>query len=107
MMLVVGVGLAVNVVGCFILKGGAEASLNVKGACLEALSDMLSSLGVIAAVLVIWRTGRLLAAPSMAIMPPLQLVHAAAWSSSRTQGCPGPGAAWPLEWARSIPKARP
>lgn len=57
MLVVAGIGLIVNVVGLFVLRGGAQSSLNVKGAYFEVLSDMLSSLGVIIAALVIWRTG--------------------------------------------------
>ena len=38
------IGLAVNIAGLFILREGAESSLNVKGAYVEILSDMLSSL---------------------------------------------------------------
>src|SRR6185436_8782198 len=47
------VGLAVNVAGMRILRGGAESSLNVKGAYLEVWSDMLGSLGVILAAVLI------------------------------------------------------
>jgi len=51
------VGLAVNVAGMRILAGGADSSLNVKGAYLEVWSDMLGSLGVLLAALVIAFTG--------------------------------------------------
>jgi cobalt-zinc-cadmium efflux system protein len=57
MLVVAVIGLAVNVAGLFILRQGAESSLNLKGAYFEVLSDMLSSLGVIAAAVIIWRTG--------------------------------------------------
>lgn len=57
MLVVATVGLAVNIAGLFILKEGAESSLNVKGAYFEVLSDMLSSIGVIVAALIIWQTG--------------------------------------------------
>lgn len=57
MLVVAGIGLIVNIVGFFVLRGGAQSSLNVKGAYFEVLSDMLASLGVIIAALVIWRTG--------------------------------------------------
>src|SRR6185295_20104933 len=39
------------------LRSGSRHSLNVKGAYFEVLSDMLSSLGVIVAALVMWTTG--------------------------------------------------
>ena len=40
-----------------LLDAGKQTSLNVKGAYLEVWSDMLDSLGVIAAAIVIWLTG--------------------------------------------------
>ena len=47
----------VNLFGLFMLRSGAEESLNVKGAYFEVLSDMLSSIGTIVAGIVILRTG--------------------------------------------------
>lgn len=54
-MLIVAVGgLIVNVVAYVVLRGGASESLNVEGAALEVLADMIGSVGVIvAAVLLI------------------------------------------------------
>ncbi len=49
MLLVATVGLAVNIVGIFILRAGSAGSLNIKGAYFEVLSDMLTSMGVIIA----------------------------------------------------------
>ena len=52
-MLVVAVaGLAVNIVGWRLLRAGAEESINVKGAYLEVLADLVGSFGVIAAALI-------------------------------------------------------
>lgn len=57
-MLVVAVlGLVINLISMRLLSGGKDASLNVKGAYLEVWSDMLGSLGVIVAALVIRTTG--------------------------------------------------
>lgn len=50
------VGLVVNIVGMLLLRRGSTESLNLKGAYFEVLADMLSSLGVIAAGLIMWRT---------------------------------------------------
>lgn len=56
--LVVGaLGLAVNVVAFFLLRAGAEESLNVKGAYFEVLADMLGSVGVIVAAVLMAITG--------------------------------------------------
>lgn len=51
------VGLVVNVVSLRLLAGGARESLNVKGAYLEVMADMLGSVGVIVAAVVVWLTG--------------------------------------------------
>jgi cobalt-zinc-cadmium efflux system protein len=55
--LVVGVlGLVVNVVAFLMLRDGAAESMNVRGAYLEVMSDMLGSVGVIVAAGVMWIT---------------------------------------------------
>jgi cobalt-zinc-cadmium efflux system protein len=51
------VGLAVNVIAMFLLRKGANESLNVKGAYLEVLADLLASVGVVAAAVIIGLTG--------------------------------------------------
>lgn len=53
MLVIASIGLVVNFVGMRLLRSGSEQSLNVKGAYLEVWSDMLGSLGVIAAAVVI------------------------------------------------------
>lgn len=56
--IVVGaIGLAVNGVAFFLLRSGAKDSLNLKGAYLEVVSDMLGSIGVIVAAIVWGITG--------------------------------------------------
>ena len=57
MFVVALVGLGVNLVGMRILQGGADSSLNMKGAYLEVWSDMLGSLGVLLAAVAIYFTG--------------------------------------------------
>jgi len=57
LLVVATVGLAVNVVSFQLLRRGAAESLNVRGAFLEVLSDMLGSVGVIAAGIVLITTG--------------------------------------------------
>lgn len=57
MTLVALVGLLINVLGIYLLRQGAKDSLNVKGAYLEVVSDLLSSIGVIAAGLIMTYTG--------------------------------------------------
>ena len=63
-MLVVAVaGLVVNLISMKLLTAGSSESLNVKGAYFEAMADMLGSLGVIVAALVVMFTGWKLADP--------------------------------------------
>lgn len=51
------VGLLVNLIAMRVLAGGKDDSLNVKGAYLEVWADMLGSLGVIGAAILIYVTG--------------------------------------------------
>lgn len=63
MLAVAAVGLVVNLISMRLLAGGSSESLNVKGAYFEVLSDMLGSLGVIVAALIVIFTGWRLADP--------------------------------------------
>ena len=53
---VAAVGLVVNFAGMRLLQKGSTESLNLKGAYFEVLSDMLSSIGVIVAGVIMWAT---------------------------------------------------
>jgi cobalt-zinc-cadmium efflux system protein len=57
MLLVAFVGLIVNIIGIYLLRAASEESLNMKGAYFEVLSDMLTSIGVIVAGVIMWTTG--------------------------------------------------
>jgi cobalt-zinc-cadmium efflux system protein len=57
MLAVAAIGLVINVAGILILKSGADESLNMKGAYFEVLSDLLTSIGVIVAGVVMITTG--------------------------------------------------
>jgi len=57
MLAVALVGLVVNIAGIYLLKSASEESLNMKGAYFEVLSDMLTSIGVIAAGIIMLTTG--------------------------------------------------
>ncbi|RZS86618.1 cation diffusion facilitator family transporter [Pigmentiphaga kullae] len=63
MLVVAVVGLSVNLISMKLLSTGSAESLNVKGAYFEVLADMLGSLGVIVAALVVVITGWQLADP--------------------------------------------
>lgn len=57
MLIVALIGLAVNLFAMRVLASGKEESLNLKGAYLEVWSDLLGSIGVIGAAVVIRFTG--------------------------------------------------
>lgn len=57
MLVVALAGLVVNLVSLRLLTEGAKESLNVQGARLEVLGDLLGSVGVIVAGALIWTTG--------------------------------------------------
>jgi cobalt-zinc-cadmium efflux system protein len=61
------IGLAVNLTGMWLLRGGADESLNLRGAYLEVLGDALASVGVIVAAIIIQTTGFRLADPILSI----------------------------------------
>jgi len=50
-------GLLMNLIGLWILHGGRDESLNIRGAWLHVLSDALGSVGAIAAGLLVWLFG--------------------------------------------------
>lgn len=56
-------GLAVNVVGARVLRPGATESINVRGAYLEVVADLIGSIAVVAAALIIRFTGWMYADP--------------------------------------------
>lgn len=66
LLIVASLGLVVNLVGAWLLMRGASESLNVKGAFLEVVGDLLGSLGAIAAGLVMLTTGWAYADPLFA-----------------------------------------
>lgn len=57
MVAVAGVGLLVNLIGVWLLRAGAAESLNIQGAFLEVVSDLLGSVGTIVAGLIMYFTG--------------------------------------------------
>ena len=67
MLAVATAGLVVNLIAMRVLAGGKEQSLNVKGAYLEVWADMLGSLGVIGAAVLIYLTGWRWVDPAVAI----------------------------------------
>ena len=57
MLIVAAIGLVVNIAGALIIRSGSSESLNMKGAYFEVLSDMLTSVGVMIAGVIMLTTG--------------------------------------------------
>ncbi len=74
MLVFAAVGLAANLIGLLILRSGAKESLNVKGAYLEVLGDLLGSLAVVVAAAVIAVTGWLRADPLASALVALMIL---------------------------------
>lgn len=68
MLAVAAVGLLVNLVGIWVLHRSSGESLNMKGAYLEVVSDLLGSVGVIVAAGVMWATGWYYADPIFSVV---------------------------------------
>ena len=79
---VAAVGAVANTIGLLILRGGKDESLNLRGAYLEVLGDLIGSIAVIVAAIVIALTGwtRADAVASLAIVV---LILPRAWSLLR------------------------
>lgn len=67
MVIVATVGLIVNIVSAWMLRSSSEESLNMRGAYLEVISDMLGSIGVIIAAAIIYFTGWYYADPLFSV----------------------------------------
>ncbi len=82
MLVVAVVGLLVNIAGFYVLHGGDRSSLNMRGAILQVLGDMLGSAGAIVAALVILATGWTPIDPILSVLVSL-LILSTAWSLMR------------------------
>ncbi|OJF15323.1 cation diffusion facilitator family transporter [Couchioplanes caeruleus] len=74
MLIVATGGLVVNLVAFALLRSGAQESLNVRGAYLEVIGDLLGSAGVIVAAGVIAITGWSYADPIVAVVVALMIL---------------------------------
>jgi cobalt-zinc-cadmium efflux system protein len=78
MLAVAAVGLGVNIAGALLLHGHAHDNLNVRGAYLHVLGDLLGSIGAIAAGVVILTTGWTPADPIISVLIAV-LILLSAW----------------------------
>jgi cobalt-zinc-cadmium efflux system protein len=85
-MLVIAVlGLIVNIVVFFVLNSGDRESLNLRGAILHVLGDLLGSIAAISAALIILATGWYPADPLLSVLVAIILVRSA-WKLIRESG---------------------
>jgi cobalt-zinc-cadmium efflux system protein len=94
-MLVIAIlGLLVNIAGFLVLRGGDHGNLNMRGAILHVLGDLLGSVAAIVAALVILATGWTPIDPILSVLVAL-LILSTAWSLMREaahvllEGVPG------------------
>jgi cobalt-zinc-cadmium efflux system protein len=78
MMVVAAIGLLVNAGAAWMLHPNEDTSLNVRGAYLHILGDLLASVGTLAAALIVWQTGWLAADPIASVVTTV-LVMRSAW----------------------------
>ena len=77
MLVVAALGLAVNVAAFAVLQGADRRNLNVRGALLHVLGDMLGSVAAIAAALVIMTTGWMPIDPILSVLVGLLILRSA------------------------------
>jgi cobalt-zinc-cadmium efflux system protein len=75
---VAAAGLLVNIIAAFLLHSSSGHNLNLRGAYLHVLGDMLGSVGAIAAAILILATGWMPADPIISVIVAL-LILAGAW----------------------------
>jgi cobalt-zinc-cadmium efflux system protein len=69
-------GLAVNLLGMFVLHGGRDQNLNVRGAWLHMLTDALGSVGAIAGGALVWAFGWYWADPAVSVLIGVLVIYA-------------------------------
>jgi len=82
MLVVATAGLAVNIVAFAILHGGDQENLNIRGAALHVLGDLLGSLAAIVAALIIIYTGWMPIDPILSVLV-AGLIFRSAWQLVR------------------------
>ena len=102
LLVIATIGLIVNLIVAFVLGGHDHEhdeheaeDLNVKSAFLHVLGDAVSSVGVIVAALIIWRTGWTLADPIMSVLIGLMII-ASSWRVTKPR-C--------ISWSRACRRA--
>lgn len=82
MLVVAGAGLIVNIVAFIILHGGDQQNLNMRGAALHVVGDLLGSVAAIVAAIVIMSTGWMPIDPILSVVVAM-LISRSAWKLVR------------------------
>ncbi len=77
MLVVAGAGLAVNIVAFLVLHRGDQENLNIRGAALHVLGDLLGSVAAIIAALVIIQTGWMPIDPMLSVLVAMLILRSA------------------------------
>ena len=77
MLAVAGLGLAVNIAAFAVLRGADRTNLNVRGALLHVVGDMLASVAAIGAALIIMATGWMPIDPILSVLVGLLILRSA------------------------------
>lgn len=85
MLVIAMLGLVINIAAFFILNGGDRDHLNMRGAILHVLGDLLGSVAAIAAALIILATGWYPIDPILSVLVALLLCRSA-WALVRESG---------------------
>ncbi len=85
MLIVAAAGLIINIIVFFVLHGGDQENLNMRGAVLHVLGDLLGSVAAITAALVILYTGWMPIDPILSIGVAL-LIFRSAWHLLKRSG---------------------
>lgn len=94
MFIVAVLGLVVNIVVFLVLSGGDKDHVNIRGAMVHVLGDLLGSVAAIAAAVTIWLTGWMPIDPILSVLVSL-LILRSAWKLFRSslhilmEGTPG------------------
>ena len=75
-------GLIINVISAMVLHSGSQSNLNVRGAYLHVLGDLLGSVGAVGAAIIIRYTGWLQADPIASFLTTALIIRGA-WSLVR------------------------
>ena len=74
MLIAIG-GLVVNAASAFVLHSASSENLNMRGAFLHVIGDLLGSVGAIVAGVLIWRWGLLIADPIISVLMCLLIIY--------------------------------